>query len=69
MAASGWKAKLGKGSKFHFEVSFLPADGQTIRPDSDCGADSEQHLVLIADNNAVNLKMLNVFLQDGESLQ
>jgi two-component system, sensor histidine kinase and response regulator len=52
------ESAVGKGSKFHFEVSFLPADGQTICPDSDYRAIPEQHLVLIADDNPVNLKML-----------
>ena len=60
------ESEVGKGSKFHFEVSFLPADSQTIRPDSDYRADSKQHLVLIADDNAVNLKMLKrVLLECG----
>ena len=60
------ESEVGKGSKFHFEVSFLPADSQTIRPDSDYRADSKQHLVLIADDNAMNLKMLKrVLLEWG----
>jgi CheY-like chemotaxis protein len=52
------ESEVGKGSKFHFEVSFLPADSLTVRPDSDYLAIPEQQLVLIADDNPVNLRML-----------
>ena len=58
------ESEVGKGSKFHFEVCFLPADSQTIPPDSDYYASPEQNLVLIADDNAVNLKMLKRVLSE-----
>jgi two-component system sensor histidine kinase/response regulator len=58
------ESEVGKGSKFHFEVSFLPADHQTVRPDSDYRAVPEQHLVLIADDNPVNLTMLKRVLSE-----
>jgi CheY-like chemotaxis protein len=58
------ESEVGQGSKFHFEVPFLPADGQTIRPDSDDRAIPEQRLVLIADDNPVNLKMLKRVLSE-----
>jgi two-component system, sensor histidine kinase and response regulator len=58
------ESEVGKGSKFHFEVSFLPADSQTVRPDSDYRAASEQDLVLIADDHPVNLKMLKRVLSE-----
>ena len=56
------ESEVGKGTKFHFEVSFLPPDRQTVRPDSDYRAAPEQHLVLIADDNPLNLKMLKRLL-------
>jgi two-component system sensor histidine kinase/response regulator len=60
------ESEQGQGSKFHFEVTFLPADRQSIRPDSDFRAIPEQHLVLVADDNPVNLKMLKrVLLEWG----
>jgi len=60
------ESEVGKGSKFHFEVSFLRADCDVIRPGSAYGALPEQHLVLIADDNPVNLKMLErVLLEWG----
>jgi PAS domain S-box-containing protein len=58
------ESEVGEGSKFHFEVSFLPADRQSIRPDPDDRAIPEQHLVLIADDNPVNLKMLKRVLSE-----
>jgi two-component system sensor histidine kinase/response regulator len=60
------ESEVGKGSKFHFEVTFLAADRRSIRPDSDFRAIPEQHLVLVADDNPVNLKMLKrVLLEWG----
>jgi PAS domain S-box-containing protein len=60
------ESEVGTGSKFHFEVTFLPADRQSIRPDSDLRAIPEQHLVLLADDNPVNLQMLKrVLLEWG----
>jgi PAS domain S-box-containing protein len=60
------ESEVGQGSKFHFEVTFLPAERQSIRPDSDFRAIPEQHLVLVADDNPVNLKMLKrVLLEWG----
>ncbi|HWZ26372.1 MAG TPA: response regulator, partial [Verrucomicrobiae bacterium] len=51
---------------FHFEVTFLPADRQSLRSDSDLRAIPEQHLVLVADDNPMNLKMLKrVLLEWG----
>ena len=60
------ESEVGKGSKFNFEVSFLRADCDVIRPGSAYGALPGQHLVLIADDNPVNLKMLErVLLEWG----
>jgi len=58
------ESEVGKGSKFHFEVSFLAADSRTLRGDCDYHAIPEQDLVLIADDNAVNLKMLKRVLSE-----
>jgi PAS domain S-box-containing protein len=58
------ESEVGTGSKFHFEVPFLTADRQTTG-----SADRmmpEQPLVLIADDNPMNLKMLKrVLLEWG----
>ena len=60
------ESEVGKGSKFHFEVCFLPANGQTLSPNPDRRAITEQHPVLIADDNPVNLNMLKrVLLEWG----
>ena len=60
------ESEVGTGSKFHFEVTFLPADRQSLRPHSDLSAVPEQHLVLVADDNPVNLQMLKrVLLEWG----
>jgi len=60
------ESEVGKGSNFHLEVSFLRADCDVIRPGSAYGALPGQHLVLIADDNPVNLKMLErVLLEWG----
>jgi PAS domain S-box-containing protein len=60
------ESEVGTGSKFHFEVTFLPADRQSLCSDSDLRAIPEQHLVLVADDNPVNLKMLKrVLLEWG----
>jgi PAS domain S-box-containing protein len=56
------ESEVGQGSKFHFEVSFLPADSRVMCPTSDYGAIPGQHLALIADDNPVNLKMLTRLL-------
>lgn len=52
------ESEVGQGSKFHFEVTFLPADAETIRGDPESAAIHGQTLVLIADDDAVNLQML-----------
>ena len=60
------ESEVGNGSKFHFEVTFLTADRQSNLADSDCRAIPEQHLVLVADDNPVNLQMLKrVLLEWG----
>lgn len=58
------ESEVDKGSKFHFEVAFLEADGHTLRPNFDYRTIPEQHLVLIADNDPVNLKMLKRVLSE-----
>jgi PAS domain S-box-containing protein len=58
------ESEVGQGSKFHFEVSFLAADSRTLRGDCDYHAIPEQNPVLIADDNAVNLKMLKRVLSE-----
>ena len=58
------ESEVGKGSKFHFEVTFRAADRQTT--DSADRMVPEQRLVLIADDNPTNLKMLKrVLLEWG----
>jgi two-component system, sensor histidine kinase and response regulator len=58
------ESEVGTGSKFHFEVPFLAADRQTI--DTADRMVPEQRLVLIADDNPTNLKMLKrVLLEWG----
>lgn len=60
------ESEEGSGSKFNFEVTFLPADRQSLRSDSDFRAIPAQRLVLVADDNPVNLKMLKrVLLEWG----
>jgi PAS domain S-box-containing protein len=60
------ESAVGTGSKFHFEVTFLPADRQSLRSNSDLRAIPEQDLVLVADDNPMNLKMLKrVLLEWG----
>jgi signal transduction histidine kinase/CheY-like chemotaxis protein len=58
------ESEVGKGSKFQFEVTFLRADRQSMPVGSDDRAIPEQHLVLIADDNPVNLKMLKRVLSE-----
>ena len=60
------ESEVGYGSKFHFEVTFLPAERQSLRCDSDLRTIPEQHLVLVADDNPMNLSMLKrVLLEWG----
>jgi CheY-like chemotaxis protein/nitrogen-specific signal transduction histidine kinase len=60
------ESEVGTGSKFHFEVTFLPADRQSLRSESELRAMPGQHLVLVADDNPMNLKMLKrVLLEWG----
>jgi CheY-like chemotaxis protein len=60
------ESEVGTGSKFHFEVTFLPAERQSLRCDSDLHAIPEQYLVLVTDDNPVNLQMLKrVLLEWG----
>jgi PAS domain S-box-containing protein len=58
------ESEVGQGSKFHFEVTFLPADAETIRGDPENAAIHGQALVLIADDDAVNLQMLKRVLSE-----
>ena len=52
------ESEAGKGSKFHFEVSFQPAESPATHPGPGYDSIPEPHLVLIADDNPVNLRML-----------